>query len=277
MSTTSKPGPRFFIDAQSIDLVGGRALCRDERLSHQVRNVLRLKEGEAVQLLDGLGNIWAGRLVKADRTYIEFSLDCGPDASASIENPKQSTDQTRFRLICCLPLIKAHRFEWALEKLCELGAYKILPFQSERCVVRLKANEDGRSKRWQAICKEASEQCERLMLPEIFEPLALADLLKTFAPTGGENSQAPLLPLLLSERNEMAPDMVSTLYNHKVVDGPLDVLILAGPEGGFTDSEHALIAEHHLIKVSLGETILRSETACVSAAAVVSAMNVSKH
>jgi len=107
--------------------------------------------------------------------------------------------------------------------------------------------------------------------------MTLADLLTTYADKESEKSKAPLLRLLLSERNDLAPDMVSTLYNHKSPEVPLDVVILAGPEGGFTDSEQELIAEHHFLKVSLGDSILRSETACIAAAALVSALNVSKH
>ncbi|MBS1990261.1 MAG: 16S rRNA (uracil(1498)-N(3))-methyltransferase [Cyanobacteria bacterium SZAS LIN-3] len=290
---TAKTGPRFFIEPSCFDHASGLARCDEARLSHQVRNVLRLKEGDCVQLLDGLGNIWPAVLLKAGRTYIEFSLSAAEEQEKNGGQP--ATPQSKsassadsgsapLNLISCLPLIKAHRFEWALEKLCELGVGQILPFQSDRCVVKIKSGErsdEGRTKRWQAICKEAAEQCERLRLPQVSEPLTLSDLLAAKGTTSS-------LKLLLSERNDQAPDMVSTLYNHlgrtsptgdqyTAAAGVIDVVILAGPEGGFTDGERALIASHHFLPVSLGATILRSETACIAAAAVASAINVSKH
>jgi len=262
---------RFFIDPACIDSAAGLARCDEARLSHQVRNVLRLKKGDWVQLLDGLGHLWEAELVSAGRTFIEFSLE--PPAAVTLKTPP-------FRLLSCLPLIKAQRFEWALEKLCELGVSQILPFQSERCTVKLKATEAGRAKRWLTICKEACEQSERLFLPELLEPISLARLLDEHGQQGSQSPAARTdkLKLLLSERNEKAPDMVSTLYNQaralKEANQTLDVLILSGPEGGFSDDELKSIAAHDFCPVSLGDLILRSETACILAAGVVSALNI---
>jgi 16S rRNA (uracil1498-N3)-methyltransferase len=299
---TRKARSRFFIDPSCIDLGSGTARCDEARLAHQVRNVLRLKVGDQVQLLDGLGQIWEAKLVSAGRTFIEFSLE---NAAAEGAIPGATQVARPFRLLSCLPLIKAQRFEWALEKLCELGVSQILPFHSERCAVKLKADEASRGKRWLTICKEASEQCERLLLPELLEPLSLEDLLAAHAKgsigspdCGGTNGggtdgggtngggtngggtdggTSKRLKLILSERNEKAPDMVSALYNHLAganpATGPLDLLILSGPEGGFSDNEQKLIAASGFMPVSLGALILRSETACILAAGVVSAIN----
>ena len=239
---------RFFIDPACIDTVAGLARVDEGGLSHQVRNVLRLKKGDPVQLLDGLGHLWEARLVSADRTFIEFAIDSqttSPAAKAPL-----------FRLTSCLPMIKAQRFEWALEKLCELGASQILPFQSDRCMVKLKSAEAGRSKRWLAICKEATEQCERLFLPQLLEPVSLTDLLsaqaqpKNIAGFPDNNlctsGGAGAIKLVLTERNPQAPDMVSALCNLAGTaigaNRPLDLLVLSGPEGGFSDDEQKLIA-----------------------------------
>ena len=286
MAPSRNTRSRFFVDPSCIDRAAGLARCNEPGLSHQVRNVLRLQKGDQVQLLDGLGHLWEARLASADRTFIEFLLESeitGSQAKAPL-----------FSLISCLPMIKAQRFEWALEKLCELGVSQILPFQSDRCMVKLKSTEAGRSKRWLAICKEASEQCERLSLPELHEPLSLTDLLKKHAqpvkdraqPGAHANHQgqdlsppgsAVKIKMVLSERNAEAPDMVSTLYNLALstteTNRPLDVLVLSGPEGGFSDEEQRSIAAHDFCPVSLGDLILRSETACILAAGLVSAVS----
>jgi 16S rRNA (uracil1498-N3)-methyltransferase len=257
MAQPKKARYRFFIDPACIDSQSGRASSDENRLSHQVRNVLRLKAGDQAQLLDGLGNLYEAELLNAGRTYIEFALG---KVSRQAPSPLQITS--------CLPLIKAHRFEWALEKLTELGVSRILPFNSERCVVKLKTDEEGRNRRWQSICKEAAEQCERFYLPELAEPLSLSELVK-----GNEGA----LKLILSERSE-APDMVSTLYNRaaaaKPTDTPLQIVILSGPEGGFSEDEQALIAANNFKAVSLGRTILRSETACILAAGLASVIEI---
>jgi 16S rRNA (uracil1498-N3)-methyltransferase len=310
--TSQKTPPRFFIAPSCIDQESGQARCDEPGLSHQVRNVLRLKEGDPVQLLDGLGHIWQAKLVSAGRTFIEFcfeteSLDrTDSDQTAKAKEVEGREHFPAFRLVSCLPLIKAQRFEWCLEKLCELGASTIIPFQSERCVVKLKASEAGRSKRWQSICREASEQCERLFLPELLEPISLEDLLQNHCGPGRQRERGGLtggssaatssasgtsagdwsgrLKLLLSERNDKAPDMVSTLYNRQAcassATGPLpatcDLYVLAGPEGGFSREELQLIGDYGFANVSLGDLILRSETASILAAGVVSVVNARK-
>ncbi|MBU6450227.1 MAG: 16S rRNA (uracil(1498)-N(3))-methyltransferase [Cyanobacteria bacterium REEB67] len=253
MAQAKRARYRFFIDPACIDSQSGRASSDESRLSHQVRNVLRLKAGDQAELLDGLGNLYEAQLLNAGRTYIEFAL-----GKVSRQAPPT------LKVTSCLPLIKAHRFEWALEKLTELGVSRIAPFYSERCVVKLKAGEEGRSRRWLSICKEAAEQCERYYLPELAEPLPLSELAR-------RDERA--LKLILSERSK-APDMVSTLYKRisaaKPTDAPLEIFILGGPEGGFSEDEQALIVANKFQPVSLGRTILRSETACILAAGLAS-------
>jgi len=268
VTAPKKSRPRFFIDPDCVDRQSGRARLADEaRLSHQVRNVLRLKVGDTVDLLDGQGNLFGAELASVGRTFIEFVLT---SVAATVLEPSPA-----FSLTSCLPLIKAQRFEWALEKLSELGVSTISPFQSDRCMVKLKSEEEGRSKRWLAICKEASEQCERLTLPHLLEPVSLAQLLLGRKST--QTDDRPQLNLLLSERNNKAPDMVSTLYNlkarQKQAGLATDLMVLSGPEGGFNEEELASIAQHNFLPVTLGTLVLRSETACILAAGLVSAVN----
>jgi 16S rRNA (uracil1498-N3)-methyltransferase len=108
-------------------------------------------------------------------------------------------------------------------------------------------------------------------LPALLEPLSLTDLL-------AQHAQPNKLKLILSERSGgRAPDMVSTLYNYIATKSgatrPLDLIVLSGPEGGFSDDELESIAAHDFTPVSLGDLILRSETACILAAGLVSVIN----
>jgi len=260
----------FFLPPQAFSTQSGRAVTDDAAICHQLRKVLRLKIGDGIRLLDGVGHAWLATIVSLERNSTVFKLETLCDQG-------ESTAKERCRIVCLLPLIKGHRFEWALEKLTEIGVHQIMPFATTRTIVKIKDDNQGRLKRWQLITKEAAEQSERLTLPTIDEPAPLAEVLHNLAaPAGSSNDSNNTYRLLLSERSK-APNMVQLLARGKsstdnsdtAAGGPstlCQIALIVGPEGGFTEEECGLIRENNFLPVSMGDTILRSETAAILAA-----------
>lgn len=267
-SNNHKNLSHFFLPEQAFSKGGGQIASLveldDAATAHQLIHVLRFEQGDSVKLLDGLGNMWQAKICRMARSLVTFEL-------SELLADARTTSQSKCQVVSMLPLLKGPRFEWALEKLTELNVDRIIPFASARTVVKAREKEesDGRQKRWQNIIKEAAEQSERLLLPVLDHPLALADLLKL----EDTDSSKTTLKLLLSERDQ-APNLVQYLEpiitNSTSLDSRVSfrISLLGGPEGGFTEEEKELILTSTFQNVSLGSTILRGETAAILAAGI---------
>lgn len=258
----------FFLPEQAFRKGGGQIASLveldDAATAHQLIHVLRFEQGDSVKLLDGLGNMWQAKICHMSRSLVTFEL-------SQLLADAQATTKSKYQVVSMLPLLKGPRFEWALEKLTELNVDRIIPFSTTRTVVKAKGQEEseGRQKRWQNIIKEAAEQSERMFLPILDQPIALADLLELEE----IDSSKTALKLLLSERDQ-APNLVQyiepIITNSSTLDSPgnFRINLLGGPEGGFTKEEKQLILNSGFKKVSLGSTILRGETAAILAAGI---------
>jgi 16S rRNA (uracil1498-N3)-methyltransferase len=149
------------------------------------------------------------------------------------------------RVTLCAAILKKDNFEWILQKCTELGVAVFRPIITER-TIKIKNEVPGR---WRDIVREAAEQSERIFLPEIKNPASLKTALKEAA---GEK-------YLAFERG-------GTLFSKEKLSGEITIFI--GPEGGFTEREVALAKESGAKIVSLGQTILRAETASVAATTI---------
>lgn len=270
-SNNHKHLSHFFLPEQAFSKAGEHSSglaslveLDDAATAHQLIHVLRLEQGDQVKLLDGLGNMWQAKICRMARSLVTFEL-------SELLADARTTSQSKCQVVSMLPLLKGPRFEWALEKLTELNVDRIIPFSTTRTVVKAKGQEEseGRQKRWQNIIKEAAEQCERLLLPILDQPITLADLLKL----EDTDSSKTTLKLLLSERDQ-APTLVQYLEPIITNSASLDsrvsfrISLLGGPEGGFTEEEKELIRNSAFQNVSLGSTILRGETAAILAAGI---------
>jgi 16S rRNA (uracil1498-N3)-methyltransferase len=160
-------------------------------------------------------------------------------------------------VMLCPALIKFDRFEWLVEKATEMGVSRIQPFAATRSEHGLLAAAGKRLERWRKIGLEASQQSRRARLPEIEAAARSVKELKTEA----------TIKLLLDEENQTAilRQLPAALEDSE------SVAILLGPEGGWTDEERAFALANEWKPCSLGDTILRAETAAVAALAVVQA------
>jgi len=143
-----------------------------------------------------------------------------------------------------------------------------LPISLQRTIIKLDNENPAESKvkflRWQKIIQEASEQSERNVPPKLNKPLAFAQWLDQL-----KNENDPLLKLICVERQNVA-FLEKVLYNQKSL--PSSCAIALGAEGGFTEEEIKLALSHQFIPVSLGQLILRSETAAIYTLAIVNAL-----
>jgi len=233
---------RFFVDRFDAD----SAALRGDAADHLGR-VLRAETGQLYELSDG-ARVWLGRvsrvaLSKSGKSEIEFDLVEPIDARES-----------KLRLHLLLSIVKFDRFEWCLEKATELGVNEITPLAAARSDKPLVAAASKRKARWEKILLESAQQSRRLAAPVLREAIRPAD---AFA-----RSEGPV-NLLLSEREDANP------LGHALAGLRSGCATLAiGPEGGWTDDEIAAARAARFVEASLGETILRTETATIAALAI---------
>ncbi|EJK98185.1 16S rRNA (uracil(1498)-N(3))-methyltransferase [Pseudomonas chlororaphis] len=227
---------RFFIDAPLS--LGEHEL--PEAQAHYIGRVLRMAEGDALQLFDGSGNEFRGTLLEVGKKRVVVRLD--ENFAGQVESPLQ--------IHLGQGLSRGERMDWAIQKATELGVNEITPIFSERCEVRLKDERaDKRLAHWRQVAVSACEQCGRSRVPVIHPPVLLADWIK--------QTQADLKLVL----HPVAEPLVSHAK-------PATLAFLIGPEGGLSDTEVDQAQDAGFLPARLGPRVLRTETAPVVALAV---------
>ena len=224
----------------------GTAVELPERAAHHALRVLRLRDGDAIELFDGRGGGCQARLVAQGR-----------QAQAVVEAllPPEPAPALHVTLAQCVS--SADKMDWTIEKAVELGASVIVPLQSERATARLDA-ERARRKRahWREVIVAACMQCGRRRLPELAEAAPLARWLQAAPPAERR--------ALLSPRGE------GSLRGWQ--PPPRSVLLLAGPEAGLAEQEERAAQAAGFEPVRLGPRVLRTETAGLAAIAALNAL-----
>lgn len=231
---------RLLIDPTRLDGArhGGGRLPLQPAERHYLARVLRLRPGDPVALVDGAGGLWQAVLADGD----------GLELGAAVQ-PCTAAPSPALTLALGLP---RREVELVWRMATELGIDRLQPLQAQRS----SAERQPPQERWQAVLREACEQCERLWLPQL-EPLVQA---ATWLGNPG-----PGLRLLATTRRPGLPQLEQRLAHADVE--PTDAVLLAvGPEGGWSPSEEELAIAAGWQPLSLGETILRSPTAAVAAA-----------
>lgn len=221
--------------------MGGRAVLGGAT-AHHLGRVLRAETGQLYELSDGR-RAWLARVEGVKRDCIEFSLveDLGAEEQA-------------FQTTLLLAIVKFDAFELALEKATELGVCAITPLAATRSEKALLAAAPKRAERWKKILLEASQQSRRLRIPEL---AALAKPEAAFSCNSGG------LKILFSEHPEARP-LRGILEEQDLASA---VTLAIGPEGGWTDAEFECAQRHGFREASLGQLILRTETAVIAALA----------
>lgn len=220
---------------------GDKAALTGKHAEHLSR-VLRARVGQEFDV-SAAGRLRRGRVVAVEEDRVEFAL--GEELPASAEA----------QVTLLLAIYKFDRMEWALEKLTELGAARVVPVIARRTDPRLAKAAAKRVERWRRIAQEAAEQSRRLAPPEILVPAKLKDAVAT----------AALTRVVLAE-SEQAVSLADVVRVHPAGES---LALAVGPEGGWTEDELRLFAESGWTAASLGQRILRAETAAIAAMAVV--------
>ncbi|MGH9628327.1 MAG: RsmE family RNA methyltransferase [Bryobacteraceae bacterium] len=232
---------RFFVDEvrnQHAELLG-------EEANHLSR-VLRVEEGQKYELSDNQ-DVYFAEVEMARKERVVFRV------LEKLDAPEPVVQVTLF-----LALIKFDRLEWILEKATELGVSSIALVRAVRSEKGLDRAAEKRMVRWRRILLESSQQARRARLPELFPPVKLDDALRSgagyrlFLDEGGTGTS------------------ILTALGRPGKPGSASLLI--GPEGGWTDVEREATRAAQWTEVSLGPQILRTETAAISALAVINAV-----
>ncbi|NQX95500.1 MAG: 16S rRNA (uracil(1498)-N(3))-methyltransferase [Erythrobacter sp.] len=230
-----KSAPRLFVDEH---LNQGLTIRIEGNQAHYLSRVMRVGEGSVVIVCDDQTGEWVSEVREAAKRHVllEVTEQLGPR-------------ETVPDLWLCPALLKKDRFDLVLEKATELGAERIQPVLTRRCVAD-KLNLE----RATTITVEAAEQCARTALPDLREPESLKDLLEHWP---GDRR------LFFADEEGGEPASEAFAYN----SGPVGLLI--GPEGGFDRAEREAIRAHPATTpISLGPRILRGETAAIAALSV---------
>jgi 16S rRNA (uracil1498-N3)-methyltransferase len=223
------------------EVTGNRAALVGEHGQHLAR-VLRARVGQEFDLCaDGVVRRARVSAITPDR--VEFVLGEEMVASAPLQ------------LALALAIFKFDRMEWAIEKCTELGVSRIVPVIARRTDPHLAQAASKRRERWQRIAREASEQSRRVTPPEVAAVISLKEAVGL--PAGMR------ILLAESEEEKVLTEVLPGLSPQE------EILVAVGPEGGWTSEERELFRQSGWSSVSLGETILRAETAAIAATAIV--------
>jgi 16S rRNA (uracil1498-N3)-methyltransferase len=218
--------PRLFVPASQLpDIIGSDA--------HYLRNVLRVEVGNRLELFDGTGTNYQVEIVTIDKEKI----------SCEIKTKEVSPNEPKIKTTLAQALPKSSKMDFVIEKAVELGVDQIIPVLTERTIAK-----GDKSTRWQKIAKEAAEQSGRAIVPEIKPLIKFDDLLKL-----RDQYDLAIVPWE-NEKNIKLKSVLTDYPTNKL-------LLLIGPEGGFSTGEIEMAKTAGFTAVSLGKRILRTETA----------------
>ena len=231
--------PRLYIPKVATS---GEIITVTGQTAHHVIQVLRLRPGAAIRLFNGHGPEWDAVLLESKRSAI----------SLKVGTPVEAIDAPTLSITLAQGIARNDRMDFILQKAVELGVGSIQPVWMQRCQARVSGERlKKRMQHWQGIIISACEQCGRSTLAELYNPEDY---------TGWISKQNPsALGLMLQ------PD--STQILNDIPPPERNIVVLVGPEGGLTPEEQRLAANSGFTGIRLGQRILRTETAALSALA----------
>lgn len=210
---------------------------------HHIKNVMRMKKGELV------------RVAYDENVYLCEISDMEKSVRLSVLEKLPAVNGLS-NVTVCFALIKEQHLDYLLQKSTEAGATSFIPLVTKRTVVKVDEKKvSNKLQRWQKICKEAAEQAYRTSVPVV---QAISDLKKIITTDYDVK--------LLCSLNENTQNIKKVIPKINKYD---KILIVVGPEGGFEKDEEKFLTENGFISVSLGENVLRAETAPVVALSMI--------
>jgi|WetSurMetagenome_2_1015567.scaffolds.fasta_scaffold111132_2 16S rRNA (uracil1498-N3)-methyltransferase len=231
---------RFYVPR---DLIRENSAILPSAQAHHLRDVLRIHPGDKVEIFDGAGSGYEGRVEMHGSEVTVLGLT----PIASIDFP--------FRLTLAAALIKPAKFEWILEKCTELGVDQIIPLKTRWSDVRIPEDKiESRMERWDRILTESSRQCKRFSAPHLERPLEFPSFLAL------EDFSA--CTKILFYEKALDPWRPAKMITARTV-------VCIGPEGGWDAAEVEQAQEAGYQAYGLGPWILRAETAAIAAVSII--------
>lgn len=230
---------RFYAPPENFN--GSKISLTIDETRH-LRDVLRLHEGEKVNVFDGLGKEFLCEIENIERhkTILEM-----------IEEVSPKSPESNLNLTLAMALLKGEKFDLVVQKACELGVSKIIPLNTKRADVKLKDHKESEKKleRWQKIALEAAKQCGRAKLMQLQVPMDFNRFVEIADGT----------KVLFAER-------MGTSFSDLKVDK--NIIAVVGSEGGWEDTEIDLAISKGFKIITFGGRILRAETAAIAISAL---------
>ena len=235
--------PRFFVRQNRIS-DGNISIIGED--AHHIARSLRMAVGESLTVCDMQGNEY----------HCEIScFNEDKEVIAKVVSQKHSENEPKAFITLFQALPKGDKLDTVIQKAVECGVSRIVPFQSERCVVKIKNEvEQKKKERRQRISEEAAKQCGRSVIPEISDSISFKDAVKQAA----DND----LVLFCYEGDGTVPlgQILKKCYAGDT-QKPQSIAVFIGSEGGFSLNEVSFAKENGAVLTGLGKRILRTETA----------------
>lgn len=238
---------RFFLPPEQI--VEGNVIFPDE-LSRKIRKVFHLNEKDAVIVLDNSG--WE-YLVQLDNTR-------NKQVTGHIMDKQVGRAEPVIKLSVAFSLAERDTIEWIIQKGTELGVARFFPYVSSLSSIKELKTNRARQEKLESIAREAAQQSMRSRLPELFSANIHEDMLKQ---TSGQ-----ALKLIAWEGTAIVQQISAEMLEPLAGQIERSLVLLVGPEGGFSAAEVALAEKYGFQQISFGNSILQMETACLAGSAI---------
>ena len=220
---------RYFIESKQIKNNKITIYGND---NHHIKNVMRMKIGDEIICCDNFQNLFLTKIINiSDVVTVE------------IIELMDTNNELNYDITIAHGLVRREKAEEVIRRMTELGGYQYIPLEMKRSVVRAKYD---KTDRWEKLVKEASEQSERSRLMKISEAMSMKELLN-------QPFDLKLFADFIGEKN-CFKEVINDFKGKSI-------LVVVGPEGGFDDSERDLLLNNNFKAISLGNTVLRTETA----------------
>lgn len=222
------------------DKINNKIILLDSDMYH-ITKVMRMNIGDEIEVI-----------------YDKKLYLCKIINNYEIETVKEVEEDNELNIdiTIAIGMVKEQKFDLILQKLTELGVKEIIPLAMERSIIKLDSSKINKKlDRWNMICKEASEQSKRNIIPKVKEPMSLKELVSL-------DYDTKLICSVKQKENFIN-------YYLQQEEKCAKMLVVIGPEGGISDKEEQFLNDNNFINVSLGNRVLRVETAAIYVASVI--------
>jgi 16S rRNA (uracil1498-N3)-methyltransferase len=233
---------RFYVD--NLSELNKSITIEGEDVNH-IKNVLRLTIGDSITVSDG-----------SSRDYECVISSISDVVTADIVDIHDCNAELPVKLRLFQGVPKADKFELIIQKAVELGASEVIPVMMERTVVKLDdKKQDKKLERYRKIAEAAAKQSRRGIIPEVSSYISFKNAVKSLTEAEDNIKRLILVPYESAEGMDYARSIIASAGEYDEID------IFIGPEGGFAESEIELAKQSGASIISLGNRILRTETA----------------